>query len=431
MCRHYRILLAGDIEEEGMMSKRRRSLLLLLGVLVIAAVVVLFQILVPARPPEPIVFGVGLAITGVVGTIGEDQRQGVQLAQDFINQKQPGVLGRSLSGPLDLRIEDTLDTTDGAGAVIDRFINQDRVLCIIGPTLSQQQFSTGPVANTAGVPVIGPSNTAAGIPQIGEFIFRVSAPVAQVAPNALRAALNLFPNVRNVAQVNATNDAFSVSEGGTFRQAIADTGLNLAFQGTFLTTDRGTGFDQLITNILNNNPPIDLLVISGLTNDSSSLIQEARALGYDGPIVGGNGLNDPNVARLTEGAAEGMVVATAYFPGLQTALNQTFRQRYQERFNESPGQFPAQAFTAVQVCAEAVARVEASTSQPITSLDLASARRAIQQELLQFSGFETVLGPIGFTSEGEIIQQNAFVTRLTVIENPDGTISGEQELLGG
>ncbi len=50
-------------------------------------------------------------------------------------------------------------------------------MAIVGPTLSQQAFAADPIANKAGVPVVGPSNTAQGIPQIGEYISRVSAPV--------------------------------------------------------------------------------------------------------------------------------------------------------------------------------------------------------------------------------------------------------------
>ena len=57
----------------------------------------------------------------------------------------------------------------------------DKVVAIIGPTLSQQVFAAGPIAVRAKIPVIGPSNTAKGIPQIGEYVSRVSAPVTSRA----------------------------------------------------------------------------------------------------------------------------------------------------------------------------------------------------------------------------------------------------------
>jgi len=48
------------------------------------------------------------------------------------------------------------------------------------------------------VPQNRASNTAKGIPQIGDYIARVSAPVAIVAPRIVKAALKT-PNIKRVA----------------------------------------------------------------------------------------------------------------------------------------------------------------------------------------------------------------------------------------
>ena len=46
----------------------------------------------------------------------------------------------------------------------------------------------------------------AGIPQIGDYIARVSAPVAVVAPNAVKVALAQNPNIKKVAVLFAQNE---------------------------------------------------------------------------------------------------------------------------------------------------------------------------------------------------------------------------------
>ena len=96
-----------------------------------------------------------------------------------------------------------------------------------GPTLSQQAFSADPIAERSKVPVLGPSNTANGVPQIGSYIGRVSAPVAVVAPNALKTALKQKPDIKKVAVFFAQNDAFSQSETEIFQQAVQDQSLDL------------------------------------------------------------------------------------------------------------------------------------------------------------------------------------------------------------
>ena len=166
---------------------------------------------------DPIPIGVAVAQTSNVALFGQEQVTGAQLAEKFFND-QGGVNG----GPIKLVFQDTAGDEQGAINAFQTLIN-DNVVAIIGPTLSQQAFAADPFAEKAGVPVIAPSNTAKGIPQIGKFISRVSAPVNKVAPNAIAAALEINPNIKRVAVAFAQNDAFSKSETGTFQQAITDT----------------------------------------------------------------------------------------------------------------------------------------------------------------------------------------------------------------
>src|SRR5919197_1256958 len=79
------------------------------------------------------------------------------------------------------------------------------VVSIVGPTLSQQANAADPRAEAKGVPVLAPSNTAKGIPQLGKYIARVSAPVSKVAPLAVEQALAMDPNIKTVAAAFAQN----------------------------------------------------------------------------------------------------------------------------------------------------------------------------------------------------------------------------------
>src|SRR5207237_10818491 len=115
--------------------------------------------------------------------------------------------------------------------------------------LAQSEFAVDPFAVRAKVPVSCPSNTAKGIPQIGEFGSRVSAPVAIVAPNAVKAAMEINKNLKKVAVLYAQNDAFNKSETETFQQAVKDLRLELVTVQTFQTTD--TDFTAQVTNVLN------------------------------------------------------------------------------------------------------------------------------------------------------------------------------------
>ena len=120
--------------------------------------------------------GAVLALTGNANVYGQDQRVGLNLALAQLNGH--GGIGGT---PLRLAIEDSGSDDPGANAAMTLQINRG-MLAVIGPTLSQQAFAADPIAQRRGMPVVAPSNTATGIPQIGHFISRVSAQSSVIAP---------------------------------------------------------------------------------------------------------------------------------------------------------------------------------------------------------------------------------------------------------
>src|SRR6476469_8287161 len=223
----------------------------------------------------PIPIGIAVAQTSNVSLLGQEQVAGAKIAEKYFNDKG-GVNGT----PIKLVFQDTAGDEAGAINAFQTLITRDKVVGIVGPTLSQQAFGADPVAERAKVPVLGPSNTAKGVPQIGDYIARVSAPVAVVAPNAVKAAVKLNPGIKKVAVFYAQNDAFSKSETETFQQTVKDQNLELVTVQKFQTTD--TDFQTQVTNTLNLKP--ELVIISGLAADGGNLVRQLRELGYKGAI---------------------------------------------------------------------------------------------------------------------------------------------------
>ncbi len=346
--------------------------------------------------------GIAVAQTSNVSLLGLEQVTGAKIAEQYVNS-QNGINGT----PLRLVFQDTGGDEQGTINAFNTLISQDRVVGIVGPTLSQQAFSADPIADRAGVPVIGPSNTAKGIPQIGEYVMRVSAPVAIVAPNAVDAALKLNPAIKKVAVFYAQNDAFSKSETETFQETVKAKGLELVTVQKFQTTD--TDFQTQATNAINLKP--DLAIISGLAADGGNLVKQMRELGYKGLIIGGNGLNTSNLFPVCKALCNGILIAQAYSPKHPNAINAAFREAYRKQSNQEPPQFSAQAFTAVQVFVEALRKVDRET--PLADLDLPTLRTKLNDAILS-SKYDTPLGEISFTPEGEIVQKQFYVAQVAM-----------------
>ncbi|MGB5959928.1 MAG: ABC transporter substrate-binding protein [Coleofasciculaceae cyanobacterium] len=344
--------------------------------------------------------GIAVAQTSNVALLGQEQVVGAKIAEQFFNKKG-GVNGT----PIKLVFQDTAGDEQGAINAFNTLINQNKVVGIVGPTLSQQAFAADPIAERAKVSVLGPSNTAKGIPQIGNYIARVSAPVAVVAPNAVKQALKINPQIKKVAVFFAQNDAFSKSETETFQKTVKEQNLDLVTVQKFQTTD--TDFQSQATNAINLKP--DLVIISGLAADGGNLIKQLRQLGYKGLIIGGNGLNTSNLFTVCQAQCNDVLIAQAYSPELTSEINKAFREAYKAQNKKEPPQFSAQAFTGVQVFVEALKALDSNTK--INTLSLEQLRTQLNKQILA-GQYDTPLGAIAFDSEGEVKQSQFYVAQI-------------------
>ncbi|MEH2162099.1 MAG: ABC transporter substrate-binding protein [Nostoc sp.] len=344
--------------------------------------------------------GIALAQTSNVALLGQEGFVGARIAEKYFNSKG-GINGT----PIKLIAQDTSGDEAGAINAFQTLINKDKVVGIVGPTLSQQAFSADPIAERAKVPVIGASNTAKGIPEIGNYVARVSAPVSIVAPNSVKAALKQNPQIKKVAVFYAQNDAFNKSETEIFQQTVKEQGLELVTVQKFQTTD--TDFQAQATNAINLKP--DLVIISGLAADGGNLVRQLRELGYKGIIIGGNGLNTPNVLSVCKALCDGVLIAQAYSPEYPGEINKVFRQAYIEQYKKEPAQFTGQAFAAVQVYVEALKKLDKKSK--ISTLSLDKLRTELNKEILT-GEYDTPLGKIGFTPIGDVVQSEFYVARI-------------------
>jgi branched-chain amino acid transport system substrate-binding protein len=350
--------------------------------------------------PGAIPIGIALAQTSNVALLGQEGFVGARIAEKYFNSKG-GINGT----PIKLVSQDTGGDEAGAINAFQTLINKDKVVGIVGPTLSQQAFSADPIAERAKVPVIGASNTANGIPEIGDYVARVSAPVSIVAPNSLKAALKQNPQIKKVAVFYAQNDAFNKSETEIFQKAVKEQGLELVTVQKFQTTD--TDFQAQATNAINLKP--DLVIISGLAADGGNLVRQLRELGYKGIIIGGNGLNTPNVLSVCKALCDGVLIAQAYSPEYPGEINKVFRQAYIEQYKKEPAQFTGQSFAAVQVYVEALKELDKKSK--ISTLPLDKLRTELNKQILA-GKYNTPLGEIAFTPVGDVIQKEFYVAQI-------------------
>src|SRR2546427_3638980 len=111
-----------------------------------------------ASPKADIKVGLAISLSGAANIYGPSQQNGAKLAMEQINASG-GIAGAKIA----LVVEDDASARDQGITVFRKFINEDKVAAILGPTLSGVAAGAHPVAQQAGVPVIAISNTGVGI----------------------------------------------------------------------------------------------------------------------------------------------------------------------------------------------------------------------------------------------------------------------------
>jgi branched-chain amino acid transport system substrate-binding protein len=319
--------------------------------------------------------GACLSLTGPAAVYGVQQKAGILAAVDELNRS--GALGGL---KLAVVIEDDASTKEQGIAVYQRFISREKVSAIIGPTLSNTATAADPLAQAAKVPVVAISNTAPkGITDIGDHVWRVSLTEGQVIPGALKRAQARL-GFKTAGVLYGNDDAFTQAGYGVMKAALEEMGVRTLGTQTFAKPDRD--FNAQLTALAALKP--DILVVSALAENTAGIVAQARQLGWQGPILGGNGFNSAALPKNAGPAAEGVLVGTSWNRASPDPANLAFLKLMASRGVE-PDQFCAQAYTGVQVIAEAIRRAGGK-----------GGRDDVQAGLLQLKDLATPLGRFSF-----------------------------------
>lgn len=335
---------------------------------------------------ETIALGSIFSTTGDGVPFGPQQVKGAELAVQQIND-DGGVNGAEIS------LTQRDDGSDPATSAkeMDTLITQDEVLAVLGPTFSNSAAEADPVANQNKTPVLAVSNTGPGI--VGdcdypcEYIFRDSLGEATAIPANID-NLVARENPKQAWVIYPADDPFGETSAQTAAGAFKAKGVAVK------TTAMGPNG---ITSMPAGSRDVIAITASSGETGASYVSSLRDTYGYKGPILGGNAFNSPLVAKSIGKNGKGVQSAAAWYAGNASEVNQEFIADYREKYGEDPDQFAAQAYTGVELLADAAEEAD------LTFDDLASDRDALKTALESVDE-ETPLGEFSFTPDHDVIQ---------------------------
>ena len=327
-----------------------------------------------------ITIGALIGLSGDAAAYGVSQKKGIELAVREANDSN------YMGGNRELRlvVVDGGSSGDSAAVAISQMINDQTIAAIIGPTLSSQAFKADPIAQKNSIPVVAVSNTVPGITEMGDYIFRCSLPESTVIGGTIKAAASQLRIVK-VAYLWGRDDDYTRAGYQAFRNAVDKNGLGVVADETFARGD--TDFKAQLGRIVASGP--DAILVSALAREASPIIIQARALGFAGLIIGGNGFNSPDLIAQAGSDAEGVMAGTAWNIGNTNPRNLAFISSFQKAYGVKPDQFAAQAYVGTWLIAYAVR--SGGSGDPT----------AIRNALADIANFTTPLGSFSFDGSRE------------------------------
>jgi branched-chain amino acid transport system substrate-binding protein len=246
---------------------------------------------------ESVKVGAFFALSGPAANIGTPTKLVAQMAVDKIN-KEGGIGGR----PIELVIGDTESDPTKAAVIAKKFIFNDKVAAIIGPTTTAEGMSVKKIVEEAGVPTF---MAVGGDPVImggnfGAYTYVFKSP--QRSSTAVRKLYDYLKakGLTKIALFTAS-DSFGKDGLGWLERLAPEFGITFAAKESFGPAD--TDMTAQLTKIRNAAPQA---IVSWTIGPVGSIVAKNKAqLGITTPLFQCHGLPDPKYIELAGKASEG------------------------------------------------------------------------------------------------------------------------------
>jgi branched-chain amino acid transport system substrate-binding protein len=344
---------------------------------------------------KTIKLGALLSITGAGGVYGPQSRDGALLAVDQINGSG-GVNGAQIS----LEVRDDASDKAQSAQQAQTMIQQDQLMALLGPTLSNSAVGVHPLAENLKTPILAVSTT--GIHIVPDCNYPTETPCKYVFRDSLGEQTAIPDNIKSYAEdkhpstgvlLVAQDDKFS-SDGGTIVQAtVSQYNINLLKVIKFSKNE--ADLSPYVTQAVQLKP--DVIFITSLGGIPAKIMIEARKQGWTGQFLGGNGFNTATVSKQAGSAGQGARSASAWYIGNTFASNADFVSAYKQKYGKDPDQFAAQGYAGIKIIADAARRAG------LTFSDLPGDRDKLRAAM-ETVNIDTPLGPFQFTSNHDVKQ---------------------------
>ena len=351
------------------------------------------------KQADVIKIGADLEMTGGNATFGQSAANGAKLAIKEVNAKG-GVLGKQLT----LIVADNKSEAAEAANAMQKLVTQDKVVAVIAPIASSSVMAAAPINLQAKVLAISPtaSNPKVTVDpdtkKVREFVFRAAfIDPFQGSVMANFATRSLKAKTAAIYIDNSSDYAKGLAQ--FFEETFVKNGGKIVAKEAYLQKD--TDFKATLTKIKGQNP--DVMFVPGYYQEVGLIARQAREMGMNLPLMGGDGWDSAKLAEIATPAAINNGFFSNHYSPQDTDPNVVkFVEAYKKEYGQEPSALAALGYDSALMLVDAIKRANSTDAAKIT------------KALAETKDFASVSGPMSLNDTHDAVRG------VVIVEMKDG-----------
>lgn len=297
----------------------------------------------PAADKKPLLIAVAGPFTGDSSEFGAQIKMAVELATEELNAKG-GVNGR----PVQLMMEDDAGNPAEAQNVATKIASNPDVLAVIGHFNSSCSLAAKGAYTEAKMVMFSPASTNVNVTKNSDYVFRNIFTDDFQGQSLARYAGEIL-GAKKVA-ILFDNDDYGRGLKESFKKKAATLGITILNETAYGKDTND--FRSQLTTIQGYQP--ELILVAGLYKHAAVIAKQARELGINTPLIGGDGVFSEQFITLAGPAAEGTYVSCPFLFELGGERAKQFAEKFRAKYNREPDAWAALSYDAFQLIIKAI-----------------------------------------------------------------------------
>lgn len=330
-------------------------------------------------------------MSGPVAVYGTETLRAAQFALEDIQAS--GMLGPNR---IKLISADTTANPGAAAQAVQRMIDGDDVMAVIGGTTSAETAAAIEVTQAAKIPQISPLAQDTALTQRGNPWFaRITQSAKVFSSNA--AKWTLERQKAKSVYILARNDNYGQSLGDAFETTAKELGVAVIGRTAYEPT--GREFKPILSRVAEAKP--EFVAIMGFYTDTALIVKQMAELGIKGPVFANTSPAIQQYKEIAGPASDGSYGAIYYLAGsIDTDAGRDFVRKWQAKFNRMPTQYEGMGYDVTMVLAESIKRAAAKGKL---------SPEGIRDAILTIKDYDGATGPITILPNGDVERPLPFV----------------------